>query len=44
MKKLYKCFKNEKRVNLFDNMKQLNYLIFLTQKKNFITKPIVSIL
>ena len=35
MKKLYKCFKNEKRVNLFYNMKQLNYLIFLTQKIKF---------
>ena len=32
MKKLYKCFKKEKRVKLFYNMKQLNFLILPTKR------------
>ena len=35
MKKLYKCFKKGKRVKLFYNMKQLNFLILPTQKIKF---------
>ena len=35
MIKLYKCVKNERRVKLFYNMKQLNYLILPTQRIKF---------
>ena len=35
MKMLYKCFRKKKKVFLFYNMRQLNYLILPTQKIKF---------